>query len=103
MNGCLSILSIYGADHFVLKLGDEKFSKTNIFFSASLSVKTFFFRWHLPADNFFMPAKNLFGLFLLLQTRFSGFPPPPPLNLYDLPMVYNALIFQQESMNSNPK
>ena len=43
--------------------------------SVSLSVKTFFFRCHLPTDNFFMPAKNLLGLFLLLQTNFSGSPP----------------------------
>ena len=45
---------------------------------------------------FFMPAKNLVGLFLLLKHIFQDSPPPPPpppRSLYDLPMVYKALIF----------
>ena len=71
------------------------FPRQTIFFSVSLSVKTFFSGViFLQTIFFMMPEKKLVGLFLLLQTNFTGFPhPPPPLNLYDLPMVYNALLF----------
>ena len=72
LNKRLYFVYLWGGPLFFWKMGDENFSKTDNFFSVSLSVKTFFFRCHLPADNFFMPAKNLVGLFLLLQTNFSG-------------------------------
>ena len=53
--------------------------RQRILFSVSLSVKTFFFSGVIFLQTiFFMPAKNLVGLFLLLQTNFSGIPPPPP-------------------------
>ena len=90
ISGC--ILSIHGADHYCFwKLGDKNFSKTNNFFSVSLSVKTFFFWCHLPADNFFHACKKFSWAIFAFANKF--FRIPPALNLYDLPMVYNALIF----------
>ena len=65
---------LWGGPLFFWKLGDENFSMTNIFFSVSLSVKTF-----------------ISGVIFLIMPAIP--PPPPPLNVYDLPMVYNALIF----------
>ena len=60
LNKWLYLVYLWGGPLFFWKLGDEDFSKTNNFFSVSLSVKTFVFRCHLPADNFFfMPANNL--------------------------------------------
>ena len=91
LNKRLYLVYLWGGTLFFWKLEDGNFSKTNNFFSVSLSVKTFFSGVIFLQTIFFMPAKNLVGL---LQTNFSGFPPPPPLlNLYDLPMVYYALIF----------
>ena len=75
LNKRLYLVYLWGGPLFFWKLGDENFSKTNNFFSVSLSVKTFFFRFHLPADNFFHACKKkkkLVGLFVLLQTNFSG-------------------------------
>ena len=70
LNKRLYLVYLWGGPLLFWKLGDENFSKTSNFFSVSSSVKTFFFRCHLPADNFFMPAKNLVRPFLLLQTIF---------------------------------
>ena len=50
-------------------LGDRpcEFFKTSNFFSVSFSMRTFFFRLHLPADHFFV-CKQFF--------RDFSFPPP---------------------------
>ena len=48
---------------------DENFPKTNNFFLVVVH-SNIFFRYHLPADNFFfMTASNIWA-FLLLQTIF---------------------------------
>ena len=78
LNKRLYLVYLWGRPLLFWKLGDENFSKANNFFSVSLSVKTFFSGVIFLQTIFFMPAKNLVGLFLLLQTNFSGFPPPPP-------------------------
>ena len=75
LNKLLYLVYLWGGPLFFWKLGDENFSKPNNFFFCIVVCENIFFRCHLPADNFFMPAKNLLGLFLLLQTNFSGFPP----------------------------
>ena len=54
-------------------------------------MKTFFSGVIFLQTISYMPAKNLVGLFFAFANKF--FQDPPSLNLYDLPMVYNALIF----------
>ena len=75
LNKRLYLVYLWGGPLFFWKLGYENLSKTNNFFSVSLSVKTFVCGVIFVQTIFFMPAKNLVGLFLLLQTIFSGSPP----------------------------
>ena len=96
LNKRLYLVYLWGGPLFFWKLGDENFSKTNNFFSVSLSVKTFFSGVIFLQTIFFLPAKFSWAFFAFAN-KFVRIPPPPPppppLNLYDLPMVYNALIF----------
>ena len=69
IGGCILSISIW-------KLEDENVSKTNNFFSLSLSVKTFFSGVIFLQTIFLMPAKNLVGLFLLAFACFFFQDPP---------------------------
>lgn len=70
------ILNIYGADHYFFgSWGMKIFPRQTIFFLYRCLWKHFFSGVIFLQTIFFMPAKSLVGLFLLLQTNFSGFPP----------------------------
>ena len=58
LNKRLYLVYLWGGPLFFWKMGDENVSKTDNFFPVSLSVKIFFFRCHLPADNFFHACKK---------------------------------------------
>ena len=76
LNKRLYLVYLWGGPLFFWKLGDENFSKTNNFFFCIVVCENIFFSGVIFLQKiFFMPAKNLVGLFLLLQTNFSGFPP----------------------------
>ena len=73
LNKWLYLVYLWGGPLFFWKLGDEDFSKTNILFSVSLSVKTFVFRCHLPADNFFHACKKFsWAFFCFCKQCFSS-------------------------------
>ena len=78
LNKRLYLVYLWGGPLFFWKLGDEKFSKTNNFFSVSLSVKTFFFRCHLAADNFFHECKKFSWAFFAFANKIFRIPPSPP-------------------------
>ena len=86
------LVYLWGRPLFFRKRGDENFSKTNNFFSLSLSVKTFFPVSSSCRQLFSCLQKIKLGFFCFCEQIFHD-SSPPPLNLYDLPMVYNALIF----------
>ena len=77
LNKRLYLVYLWGGPLFFWKLGDENFSKPNNFFCTVVCENLFFSGVIFLQTIFFMPAKNLVGLFLLLQTNFSGSPPPP--------------------------
>ena len=72
LNKRLYLVYLWGGPLFFWKMGDENFSKTDNFFSVSLSVKTFFSGVIFLQTIFFMPAKNLGGLFLLCMCNRMG-------------------------------
>ena len=77
LNKRLYLVYLWGGPLFFWKPGDENFSKTNKFFSVSLSVKTFFFRCHLPADNFFPASKKFSWAFFAFANKFFRISPTP--------------------------
>ena len=73
------LVYLWGGPLLFWKLGDENFSKTdNFFFCIVVCENIFFFRYNLPADNFFMPAKNLVGFFFAFANKFFRIFPQPP-------------------------
>ena len=59
LNKRLYLVYLWGGPLFFWKMGDKNFSRTDNFFSVSLSVKTFFSGVIFLQTIFFMPAKNL--------------------------------------------
>ena len=69
------LVYLWGGPLFFWKLGDENFSKTNNFFFCIVVCENIFFRCHLPADNFFMPAKKFSWAFFAFSNKFFRIPP----------------------------
>ena len=78
LNKRLYFVYLWGGPSFFWKLGDKFFSKTNNFFSVSLSVKTFFSAVIFPADNFIHAYKKFSWAFFAFANKFFRIPPPPP-------------------------
>ena len=73
LNELLYLVHLWGGPLFFGSWGMKIFPRQT-FFSVSWTVKTFFCGVIFLQTIFFMPPKNLVGLFLLLQTIYSAFP-----------------------------
>ena len=84
LNKWLYLVYLWGVPLFFWKLGDEDFSKTNNFFLYRCLRKHLFSGAIFLQTIFFMPAKNLVGLFFAFANKFFQDPPPPPPPLLSL-------------------
>ena len=80
LNKRLYLVYRWGGPLFFWKLRNEHFSRRTIFFCIVVCKNIFFSGVIFLQTMFFMPAKNLVGLFFQDSL-------PPPLNLYELPMA----------------